>query len=620
MDRVRLNAPLVIFDAAVVLASYLIALVLRFSEVPNQQHWNGYQRFVLVVIALHLVCNWAMGLYGQMWRHASVLEARRVLLAGLFSLIGVMTIDVFVIRTKHYPLPLSVLVIGCGLSLAGFGAIRFQSRLFAFRRREQDAHPKIEEPTRALLMGVGNAGARVLADIVRDRSMRLVVVGLVDDDRKKQNLSLHGVTVLGGRDAIPELARRLEVDQVLLTIPSITSDVLQEVASMCEQADVSLRVLPTLSEIVSDQVSAGDLREPRIEDLLGRRQIALDLGSVSNLIRGRRVLITGAGGSIGSEIAMQVARFNPSDLILLDNDETHLHDLRESLGRQCTEVLADVRDRARVFDVFGSQRPEVVFHAAAHKHVPILESHPQEALATNVLGTSNVVDAVLASGVDRFVLISTDKAVRPVSVMGGSKRLAEDIVRSQQGRGTVMSVVRFGNVLGSRGSVVPTFSRQIHAGGPVTVTDPEMTRYFMSLHEAVELVLEAAAIAVGGEVLTLDMGEPVNILQLARRMIRMSGRVPYRDIPIVVTGRRPGEKLHEELIDPEEPQIPSGHPGISLARPLPPDVAALRRRVSHLQVLASEGDLLELAEALRDPGRIVDVRDPIPSPVVLRRS
>jgi FlaA1/EpsC-like NDP-sugar epimerase len=335
------------------------------------------------------------------------------------------------------------------------------------------------------------------------------------------------------------------------------------------------------------------------------------------MLRGRRVLVTGAGGSIGAEIVRQVASFSPSLLVLLDHDETHLHycigtlqdaglldvghlvDLREGaevLGVQT--ALVDIRDQDRILMTFMKFRPEIVFHAAAHKHVPMLETHPSEAMLTNVLGTAHVVDAALATGVNRFVLISTDKAIRPVNVMGASKRLAEQIGRSLDGE-CVFCAVRFGNVVGSRGSVIPTFVRQVAHGGPVTVTDPTMTRYFMSAQEAVQLVLQAAALSTGGEVFTLDMGEAVNILELARKIIRLSGRVPGKDVPIAITGPRPGEKIAEEIVDLDEERVPSGHPGIVVSRPPSPDRAVLRHAIRELEWLSGAERSDELAERMK---------------------
>jgi FlaA1/EpsC-like NDP-sugar epimerase len=592
--RVRRDVPLAAIDVVVVVPAYLVPLVLRFHGSVPSRNWAYFWALIPVIAVIHLLANYMFGLYGQMWRHASIQEARNVLLAGAASLVAVFGLVMWA-GSGTRPIPLSVIVLGSAATVMGSGAIRFQSRLFAFRRRGVD-----EDPTRVLVMGAGEAGAQVAGDILRHPEMGLHVVGLVDDDPRYRGRELHGIAVVGGRAAIPELVRTYGADQVLLAIPSATSDLIRDVAARCEEADVSLRVLPSVRDIVGGQVTARDLRDLRIEDLLGRGQVATDLAAVRQLLRDKRVLITGAGGSIGSEIARQVRNFEPATLALLDNDETHLHDLLVTLdGARTTSVLADIRDRERILEVFREHRPQVVFHAAAHKHVPILEEHPQEALFTNILGTTNVVEAAAVVDTERFVLISTDKAVRPTSVMGGSKRMAEDIVRGLSTPDTILCAVRFGNVLGSRGSVVPTFLRQIAAGGPVTVTDPLMTRYFMSVEEAVQLVLQAAALARGGEVFTLEMGEPVNILDLANNLIRLSGRVPGRDVAVQIVGPRPGEKRHEELVDDDEVPGPSGHAGIVVATPPRPDPAALRRRLRQMEALASEGRQAELAECIR---------------------
>jgi len=590
----RRDVPLAILDAVIVIPAYLIPLALRFQGRIPADSWRRFWLLLPLVVAVHIGCNYAFGLYGQMWRYASVQEARRIVASGAVAF-AILVVAMLAINAQRRPIPLSVIAFGSASALMAFGAIRFQSRLFGFRRRLPEANR-----TRVLLMGVGDAGAQVLTDVERDPDAELQVVGLLDDDPKVQGRAIHGVRVLGTREAIPRAARDLEADQVLLAIPTATSGMIREVATLCESAGVSLRVLPSVREVVGGKVTARDLRDLRIEDLLGRQQVETDLAAVRQLLRGRRVLITGAGGSIGSEIARQVRAFDPATLVLLDNDETHLHELLLTMdGSRTSSVLADIRDRTRIVDVFLEHRPQVVFHAAAHKHVPILEDHPQEAFQTNVLGTANVVEAAAVVGVERFVMISTDKAVRPSSVMGGSKRLAEEIVRGLAGHDTVYCAVRFGNVLGSRGSVVPTFLRQIAAGGPVTVTDPSMTRYFMSVEEAVQLVLQSATLAHGGEVFTLEMGEPVNILDLARNLIRLSGRVPGRDVAVQVVGARPGEKRHEELVDDDEAPVPTGHPGIVVATPPPPDPATLRRRLREMETFAREGRHPELAACIR---------------------
>jgi FlaA1/EpsC-like NDP-sugar epimerase len=377
----------------------------------------------------------------------------------------------------------------------------------------------------------------------------------------------------------------------------------------CEQAEVLLKMLPSVRELVGGRVSVRDIRDLRIDDFLGRQPVETDLDAVGQILRGKRVLITGAGGSIGSEISHQVATFGPSELLLLDHDESHLYDVSKSLreGVQTHLVLADIRNRERIHAIFAKHRPEVVFHAAAHKHVPFLEAHPEEAVLTNVIGTANLADAALAVGTERFLLISTDKAIRPVSVMGSSKWLAEQILWSLQGQnGCTYSAVRFGNVLGSRGSVIPTFIRQIARGEAVTVTDPEMSRFFMSVREAVQLVLQAAALSQGGEVFTLRMGEPVTIIDLARRVIRMTGRIPDKDVEISIVGARPGEKIVEDIVNVDEEAVDSIHPSIVVSRPQKPDPLVLRSSLQEVEALANQGLGEELAVRMKELARTRD--------------
>ncbi|MGH2784128.1 MAG: polysaccharide biosynthesis protein [Actinomycetota bacterium] len=591
----RRDVPLAALDIVACLVAYLAPLVFRFEGAVPDRFWRGFWTLAPIIIVTHLFTNYVFGLYGQMWRYASVQEARRVVLAGASG--GFMVIaSGAVIARGNRPLPLSVIALGALFSIIAFGAIRFQSRLFSVRRRAV-----MSENKRVLIVGAGEAGAMLLKDIQRNPSLGLEPVGLIDDDPAKVGRALLGIPVLGNRAAIPSVVVNRKADQVLLAIPSATSDVVRDISALSEEADVPLRVLPTVRESVGGRVHARDVRDLRIEDLLGRQQVESDLGAVRAILEGRRVLITGAGGSIGAEIVRQVISFDPAEVVLLDHDETHLHDLIADLGpsEKLHTALADVRDFDRVLSVFALHRPEVVFHAAAHKHVPMLELHPEEAVRTNVAGTGSVVDAAVATGVGRFVLISTDKAIRPVSVMGASKRIAEELVRTVQGRRVVFCAVRFGNVLGSRGSVIPTFLKQIARGGPVTVTDSSMTRYFMSVDEAVQLVLQAAALAQGGEVFTLDMGEPVNILDLARKVVRLSGHVPGKDVEISIIGPRPGEKLTEDIMDECEAVLPSGHPKIVVSRPPLPDPAALRQALRELEELIAHGDASRLSDRLK---------------------
>ena len=400
----------------------------------------------------------------------------------------------------------------------------------------------------------------------RDPRGGLTPVVMLDDDVRKHGRSCSGVLVHGGLDQLVELSRTTELHQVILAVPSATQEMVRRAADLADAADLPLRVLPPVNQLIGGRVRVTAVRDLRIDDLLGRTPVHTDLASVRALLEGRRVLVTGAGGSIGSEIARQVAECRPAELLLLDHDETHLHDAVASIDARTTALLADIRHRDHVHRLFALHQPQIVFHAAAHKHVPLLEDHPCEAVKTNVMGTQNVVDAATSSSVERFVFISTDKAVAPSSVMGASKRVGELMTLSAGNHSRRFSAVRFGNVLGSRGSVIPTFLRQIESGGPVTVTDARMTRFFMSIPEAVQLVLQAAALSEGGEIFMLEMGEPVRIIDLAKRMVRLSGLQPGSDIEIRVTGVRPGEKLVEELRTPAEEPSPTSHPSIVALR------------------------------------------------------
>ena len=598
--HLRRDVPLVLLDIAVALVAYLVPLVLRFEGRVPSRYWDSFWLFMPLVVMVHLATNMMFRLYGHMWRYASIEEARRVIGAAVTAGAGVVLLGE-IMGEQGRVLPLSVVVFGTFLSLLGFGAIRFQSRLFAFRRR-YDA----PEPKRVLIVGAGDAGSMVLRDILRNAALGLRPVALVDDDPRKRGRSLHGVRILGSRGDIPDLVAKLAVDQVIFAIPSARGDVVRDVVACCEQADVVLKMLPSVRELVGGRVSIRDVRDLRIDDFLGRQPVETDLQAVGRILRGKRVLITGAGGSIGAEISHQVAAFQPAELLLLDHDESHLYDVSKTLrdGLEPQLLLADIRNRERIHAIFARHRPEVVFHAAAHKHVPFLEAHPEEAVLTNVIGTASLADAAMACGTKRFVLISTDKAIRPVSVMGSSKWLAEQILWSLQGRnGCTYSAVRFGNVLGSRGSVIPTFIRQIARGEAVTVTDPEMSRFFMSVREAVQLVLQAAALSEGGEVFTLRMGEPVTILDLARKVIRMTGRVPDKDVEISIVGARPGEKLVEEVVNVDEESLDSAHPSIVVSRPAKPDPVLLRSSLREVETLANEGLGEELSVRMKELAR-----------------
>jgi FlaA1/EpsC-like NDP-sugar epimerase len=570
-SRVRARMLFVVLDAVAVFIGYGIAETVYFRDRAPSHYWRFFVPFVLLALVFHVGANYFLGLYGRMWRHAGIEEARQILLASAIALAGLLALYPLGRAMRFERVPLNVIVIGCLFVTAAVGVLRFHSRLFAWQRGARRVG------LRVAVIGSRDAGATVVRDMLRHPQAGLVPVAVFDDDARAHGLSLLGVPVVGGIDDIPAAAERYQIQQVLLAIPSASAELVERALQAAETAGVTMKILPGVRELVSAGgrlPATARVREPQIEDLLGRGQVATDLDAVRESLVGRRVLITGAGGSIGSEIARQVAGFDPALIVLVDHDETHLYDTAALVPAPCAQALVDIGDRESLFETFARYQPEVVFHAAAHKHVPLLEAHPVQAAATNVFGTLNVVQAAAAEGAERFVCISTDKAVRPAGVMGASKWLAEQVVLTRAPANAPYCVVRFGNVLGSRGSVIPTFARQIAGGGPVTVTDPRMNRYFMSVEEAVQLVLQASVLAGGGEVFMLDMGEPINIMDLAERMIRLSGYAVGTDIAIEVVGARPGEKIDEELHTLDEKLLPTTHPAVRRLLPasLPPDV------------------------------------------------
>lgn len=607
----RGDLPLALLDAVLIVAALGGVLTLRYDGVVPAAAWARFEAAALVALGVTITANRLWGLYGQIWRHASVHEARRIALAGGTVMVTLTT--VFAVGPRL--LPLSVVILGSGLYTMLAGAVRFQSRLFALNRRHEDE----QQGLRVAVLGAGESGAMLVRDMLRTPKAGLMPVAMLDDDQHKQGRSCMGVRVVGPLADLPRVVDELGVHQVVLAIAGPSGSLVRRAAALADEAGVPLRVLPDVGEIVNGQVTVRDLRDLRIEDLLGREQIQTDLDAVRGLLHGRRVLITGAGGSIGSEIARQVAACDPAEVFVLDHDETHLHDLCSELPPTATQVLADIRERDAVFRVFRRCRPDVVFHAAAHKHVPLLEAHPIEAVRTNVVGTANVVAAAAAVGVDRLVFISTDKAVRPSSVMGASKRLGEDIVLGCRPEDARYCAVRFGNVLGSRGSVTPTFLRQISSGGPVTITDARMTRFFMSIPEAVQLVLQAATMADGGEVFILEMGEPVRIIDLAQRMIRLAGRRVGTDVEIRVTGVRPGEKLVEELHTEDERLLRTAHPSIGQLLPATADRHAVDHVIVRLTALSDQGADDAVRRALFGHVGPVARRVPVAAPPVRPR-
>jgi len=563
-SRVRSRLLFVVLDALILASSYSVALLV-YARHQEPAHYAGqFGIFLVIALGLQLTANHLFGLYGRMWRHAGIEEARQILLSSGATLLVLLALYPLARMAGAHNLPLGVILFGAVFSGMAMGVLRFHSRLFAWQRGSRRLG------LRVAVIGSRDAGAAVVRDMLRNPKAGLMPVAVFDDDAGAHGLSLIGVPVVGGIDDIEVAASRYDIQQVVLAIPSPPAELVERALRAAEAAGVAMKIVPGVREMAGTSGKAPPMarvRAPHIEDLLGRTQVATDLEAVRRSIAGRRVLITGAGGSIGTEIARQVARFEPAQLVLLDHDETHLYDTAALITGPVEQVLLDIGDRQAVFEAMDRYRPEVIFHAAAHKHVPLLESHPLAAVSTNVFGTLNVVEAAAAADTERFVYISSDKAVHPRSVMGASKWAAEQVVLSRAPKGAPYCAVRFGNVLGSRGSVIPTFARQIALGGPVTVTDPRMTRFFMSVEEAEQLVLQASVLSSGGEIFMLEMGKAVSILELAERMICLSGYAVGTDIAIEITGARPGEKIDEDLTAMGEELLPTAHSAVYRLRP-----------------------------------------------------
>ena len=540
----RMLLDVIAWSAAAALAVYL-RFDLSFSEDGSTRFW----RVIPLVAVLQILTGYSVGLYRRRWRYGSYDEVAALALTAAITTSGLYLLN------EHYfserPIPQSAVLVGGVLGLVLMGAIRYMWRLvFEWLRR-----PTERTAEKLLVFGAGEGGLQVVTALLRRRTSQYVPVAFLDDDPSKQRLTISGVSVLGDRTAIARVAQRTGAEIILIAVPSASAKTIRDIAGIALEAGLQVKVLPAVSELFEQAVGVGDIRDLSEADLLGRRQVETNVEEIAHYLTGKRVLVTGAGGSIGTELCRQLFRYMPAELMMLDRDESALHSVQLIVHKRALldtpeTVLADIRDAPVVHDLFMQRRPQVVFHAAALKHLPLLEQYPVEAYKSNVVGTMNVLNASMAAGVEVFVNISTDKAANPVSVLGSSKRVAERLtshVGDVTPAGTYLSV-RFGNVLGSRGSVLESFRSQIDRGGPVTVTDPEVTRFFMTIPEAVQLVIQAGAIGRSGEVLVLDMGEPVRIHDVARRLVAQS----ERDISIVFTGLRPGEKLHEELFGEHE--------------------------------------------------------------------
>ncbi|WP_449240390.1 polysaccharide biosynthesis protein [Desulfoscipio gibsoniae] len=594
MNLVLRTAILIFCDFVLVNLAMVLTLLIRFYESGNALYYlQSYINFAPLAAGLMIISFYLFRLYHKVWAYASIGELIAITIAVSAGTAGVFILSFFI----QTPLPRSVVLMSWAFNILIIGGSRGAWRVYvqAQKAMGQDSGYK-KEKRKALIVGAGDAGAMVVREL-RNHGNGLIPVGFVDDDVKKHGMTILGIPVLGGRDRLPEIIKKRIIAEVIIAMPSVPREIIRQTVQTCKGANARLKILPGIYQLIDGKVTVNGLRSVQVEDLLGRDPVMVNMRQIAGYLTGRTVMVTGAGGSIGSELCRQVAGFSPSRLIVLGHGENSIHnivmELRESYHDLTVDIeIADVRDKLRIDGIFELYRPSVVFHAAAHKHVPLMERHPDEAVKTNVFGTRNVAEAADRVGTDIFVMISTDKAVNPSSVMGATKRLAELVVQhlDKMSR-TTFTAVRFGNVLGSSGSVVPTFKRQILRGGPVTVTHPEMKRYFMTIPEAVQLVIQAGVMAEGGEVFILDMGEPVKIVDLAKLMITLSGLEPGKDIEIRFTGARPGEKLFEELLTAEEGSDVTKHERIFVARPTAVDFARLEAELHRLLIQTGNGGI-----------------------------
>jgi len=595
------------FDAFFLIFAYLLAYLLRFEGEISYHEWDNFRFTIPYIVPFKLLIFISFGLYKGMWRYTGLVDLFNVLKATMTSSAIIILAILFIYRFEGFPR--SIFILDWILTFIFISGIRVAIRLFLFERErgfsffrqfvsKQSTNALGKPEKRLLIIGAGDAGEKMLREINDNPRLNYRVMGFLDDEPKKEGLKIHGIPVLGPTPRVIEMAARDEMDEILIAIPSASTNQMRAIIEACSATGLKFRTTPAIGELISGRVSFKTIREVSFEDLLGRDPVYLDSKSIGNYLTDKVVLVPGAGGSIGSELCRQISAFHPKSLVLLDKTENSLFhiemEFRQSFPKvPIIPVLGDVHNNGFLERLFATIRPQVVFHAAAFKHVPIVELNPWEGVFNNIIGTKNIVEASHHYGVERFVMISTDKAVRPVSVMGVTKRVAEMITscyavnQDTVNNGGKFLSVRFGNVIGSEGSVIHLFKKQIERFGPVTVTHPEITRYFMTIPESCRLILQAGAIGEGGEIFVLDMGTPIKIVDMAQDLIRLSGFKPDLDIEIKFIGLRPGEKLHEELITEGEGIVRSAHAKIFILKgDNNNDFAWLNKKIEELVQLA----------------------------------
>ncbi len=592
---------LIILDIISIILSYIFAFFIKFGMNVSSGYIHRYTRIMPLIIILYLIPLSIFKMYRSLWSNVGIDEV----LNGLIACnIGTLLTYIFN-KVLNYQIPFSIQLASGIFIFFLITCLRVSYRVYR-RIVIYEIGKNLNYKKRVLVIGAGSCAHIVIDEMFKNKEMNMMPVGIIDDNNIKKGTFLRGVKVLGNRKDIKKIVKEREVDLILIAISKISAKDKKEILEICQQTNIKTKVIPGVYEIMDGQVNLTKMRDVNLKDLLGREEIKLDKEYVGSYLENKVVLVTGGGGSIGSELCRQISRFNPKKLLILDIYENSVYDLQNELSRTVPNIekiviIASVRDRKRMANIFKKYKPQVVFHAAAHKHVPLMENNPGEAIKNNVVGTLNTAELASNYGAERFVLISTDKAVNPTNIMGASKRLCEMIIQGLNKKSSTEFVaVRFGNVLGSNGSVIPLFKKQIKEGGPITLTHKDITRYFMLIPEAVQLVLQASAYANGGEIFVLDMGSPVKIYDLAENLIKLSGLKPYEDIDIKITGLREGEKLYEELLMSEEGLEKTPHEKIFIGRPGDFDINELKKDISELLDFAiSENEYL-IREKMKD--------------------
>jgi FlaA1/EpsC-like NDP-sugar epimerase len=594
LSKLYKKSRLIIVDLFLINLALFFSFMLRFDG-----YWiNSFSPTYLIVISfISGIILYFSNLYNKMWKYASIAELRSVIkVATLINLVFVIYIFFF-----QLSFPRSILIINGILDVFFLGGLRFGLRILKDHLINQK---RLGVKKNVLIVGAGDAAEMIVREMNKHPELNKEIVALVDDNPKKIGLEIHRREVMGDRNKIPTLIDKYNIDEVIIAIPSADGNQIKEIYELSNRDGVEVNIVPGVFEILKGNVNLSQIREVKVEDLLRRDQVDLNTNEISSYVSNRIVMVTGGAGSIGSELCRQIARYDPEKLIILDINENDTYFLERELRDKHPElnlipIIGSIRDRDKLVQTFKYYRPEVVFHAAAHKHVPLMEHNPEEAIKNNILGTKNVADIATDFNVRRFVLVSTDKAVNPTNVMGASKRVAEKIIQQySKNSKTKFMAVRFGNVLGSNGSVIPIFKKQIADGGPVTVTHQEVTRYFMTIPEAVQLVIQAGSLGNGGEVFVLDMGEPVKIMELAENLIELSGLKVGYDIGIEIVGLRPGEKLYEELLNDNEDNMETKHERIFIANLHKIDANELYKSLNRLSNLIDKGKVSTLIKEL----------------------